>query len=454
MSGASVALATSSREASPLRELVALLRLTLLRPIDPRALPGREITIALLGACMLGLWVCIEPPLRERVLAISWHRVPDLAFVAAAICALAWLLARLSSPRLEYRRALLVTLAAAPLAIAGSLATQKLVGSLLTLFIAALAGYALLYFALALRTLTGKWQHVSVSVGAAVAAVFVVGADYLHVNPSLWVRADERSYAREGAAAEWARMAHVQFGQQARIDAEIGKLAAQAPGVTETFFLGFAGYGQQQVFAREIALAAEVVGEAFDGHHGSLRMVNDHQDLETWPIATEPALRYALRQLGKVMGAEDVLFLTLSSHGERDAAIKITNAGLPPAKLRADALADMLRESGIRWHVVVVSACYSGAFVDALAGERTTVIAAAAADRKSFGCDDRRHLTYFGEAFFRDALPGATSLPAAFEVARAEIARREQRLGAVPSHPQARFGAEIEKKLTGLMATP
>jgi hypothetical protein len=154
------------------------------------------------------------------------------------------------------------------------------------------------------------------------------------------------------------------------------------------------------------------------------------------------------------MGAEDVLFLALSSHGEREAAIKVTNSGLAPARLRAVALADMMRESGIGWHVVVVSACYSGAFVDALAGERTTVIAAAAADRKSFGCDDRRHLTYFGEAFFRDALPGATSLPAAFEVARAEIARREQRLGAVPSHPQARFGAEIEKKLTGLMATP
>jgi hypothetical protein len=454
MSGVSAGLAASPREASPFRELAALVRLALLRPIDPQELPGREITIALLGAGMLGLWVCIEPPLRERMLAISWHRLPDLAFVAAAICALAWLLGRLSRPRLEYRRVLLVTLAAAPLAIAGSLATQKFAGSWLTLFIAALAGYALLYFAFALRALTGRWQHVSLSVGATVASVFVVGADYLHVNPSLWVRADEKLYALEDQTADWARMAHVQFGQQARIDAEIGKFAAQVPGVTETFFVGFAGYGQQQVFAREIALAAEVVGEAFDAHDGSLRMVNDQRDLETWPLASEPALRYALRQLGKVMGAEDVLFLALSSHGERDAAIKVTNIGLPPVKLRADALADMLRESGIGWHVVVVSACYSGAFVDALASERTTVITAAAADRKSFGCDDRRHLTYFGEAFFRDALPTANSLRAAYEVARAEIARREQRLGALPSHPQARFGAEIEKKLAGLMATP
>jgi hypothetical protein len=453
MSGASVALAASPREASPFRELAALVRLALLRPIDPRELPGREITIALLGACMLGLWICIEPPLRERVLAISWHRLPDLAFVAAGICALAWLLARLSQPQLEYRRALLVTLAAAPLAIAGSLGAQKLVGGWLALFITALAVYALLYFAFALRALTGRLQHLSLSVGATVAAAFVVGADYLHVNPSLWVRADEKLYALEGAAADWARMAHVQFGQQARIDAEIGKLAAQVPGVPETFFVGFAGYGEQQVFAREIALAAKVVGQAFNADDGSIRLVNDQRDLETWPIATEPALRYALRQLGKVMGAEDVLFLALSSHGERDAAIKVTNSGLAPARLRAEALADMLRESGIGWHVVVVSACYSGAFVDSLASDRTIVITAAAADRKSFGCDDRRQLTYFGEAFFRDALPGATSLRAAFDTARAEITRREKSLGALPSHPQARFGAEIEKKLTELMAT-
>ena len=446
-------LAASPPEASPFRELATLGRLTLLRPIDPRELPGREITIALLGACMLGLWICIEPPLRERVLAISWHRLPDLAFVSAGICALAWLLARLSRPRLEYRRALLVTLTATPLAIAGSLAAQKLVGSWLTLFVTVLAVYALLYFAFALRALTGRLQPVSLAVGATVAGIFVVGADYLHVNPSLWVRADQKMYALEGAAADWVRMAHVQFGQQARIDAEIGELAAQVPGVTETFFVGFAGYGQQQVFAREIALASDVVGEAFDAEHGSLRLVNDQRDLDTWPIATEPALRYALRQLGKVMGAEDVLFLALSSHGERDAALRITNAGLAPASLRADALADMLRESRIGWHVVVVSACYSGAFVDALAGERSIVITAAAADRKSFGCDDRRHLTYFGEAFFRDALPGATSLRAAFDAARAEIARREQRLGALPSHPQARFGAEIEQKLIGLMGT-
>jgi hypothetical protein len=219
------------------------------------------------------------------------------------------------------------------------------------------------------------------------------------------------------------------------------------PGRADTFFVGFAGYGEQQVFAREIDLAARVVADVFGARDRSLRLVNDRRDVETWPLASEPALRHALRRLGGMMGEEDVLFLALSSHGERDAALKVTNPGMMPTRLRAEALAQMLRESGIAWRVVVVSACYSGSFVDALADERTVVIAAAAADRKSFGCNDRRELTHFGEAFFRDALPRAQSLRSAFDTARAEIVRRENRQGLVPSLPQAHFGEKWGQSL-------
>lgn len=426
---------------------MALARLAFLRHIDARQLPGREITVAWLAAGLLVMWVFLEPPLRERALAISWHRLPDLTFIAAGACALAWLLARLSRPGLGYRQALLVTLTALPLAMATSLAAQKLVSGWVHLLMAAMGMYALLYFSRALRMLTGKFQHLAVSVGGIATCAFVAGTDYLQVNPSLWVRADEKMHVASGADGEWARMARVQFGQQARIDAAIAGLAAEVPDVPETFFVGFAGYGGQQVFAREIALAAQVVGRLFDTGKGSLRLVNDHRDVEAWPIATEHSLRYVLQRLGKIMGREDVLFLALSSHGEREAAIKVSNAGLAPARIRAEDLAHMLRESGIAWHVVVVSACFSGAFVDALASERTIVITAAAADRKSFGCDDRRHLTYFGEAFFKNALPAAPSLRAAFDAARAEIARREERMGVPPSIPQAHFGAALEAKL-------
>jgi hypothetical protein len=75
------------------------------------------------------------------------------------------------------------------------------------------------------------------------------------------------------------------------------------------------------------------------------------------------------------------------------------------------------------------------------------VIAAAAADRTSFGCSDDRDMTYFGEAFYRDALPGAKTLQEAFERAKAAIAVREQKEHETPSEPQAFFGREISELL-------
>jgi hypothetical protein len=100
--------------------------------------------------------------------------------------------------------------------------------------------------------------------------------------------------------------------------------------------------------------------------------------------------------------------------------------------------------------VLVVSACYGASFIEPLRDEYTAIITAAAPDKQSFGCNDRRDLTYFGEAFYRDALPGAPSLRAAFDKAVAEIGALEKRQGLVPSQPRASFGAAIEKKLAEL----
>jgi hypothetical protein len=107
----------------------------------------------------------------------------------------------------------------------------------------------------------------------------------------------------------------------------------------------------------------------------------------------------------------------------------------------------MIREAGIGWRVIVVSACYSGSFVDELADERSIVITAAAPDRKSFGCNDSRWLTYFGEAFFKDALAGTGSLRAAFQKASTALEKKERAAGIVPSLPRASFGELIEARL-------
>jgi hypothetical protein len=143
--------------------------------------------------------------------------------------------------------------------------------------------------------------------------------------------------------------------------------------------------------------------------------------------------------------------LSISSHGSEDPLIAVSNSGLPLSNLSPEDLAGALDDAGIQWRVIVISACHAGAFIDSLKNDKTIVITAAAADRVSFGCADDRDLTYFGEAFYRDALPKSRSLRDAFELAKREIAERERNEGFASSKPQAYFGTELEKKLAAIL---
>jgi hypothetical protein len=103
----------------------------------------------------------------------------------------------------------------------------------------------------------------------------------------------------------------------------------------------------------------------------------------------------------------------------------------------------MLDRSGIRNRVVVISACHSGSFIQTLADQRTLVIAAARADRSSFGCADKRKWTYFGDAYFNRALRRERSFRKAFERARKLVERWEARERLVPSLPQMLGGEAL-----------
>jgi hypothetical protein len=140
-----------------------------------------------------------------------------------------------------------------------------------------------------------------------------------------------------------------------------------------------------------------------------------------------------------------LLVLILTSHGSPEGlaivAGNITET-LTPLDLRS-----ILDASGAKYRIVIISACYSGVFLPALADPRTLVITAAAADRPSFGCEDGAKWTYFGEAFFNQALRTAPDLEAAFQVARRLVTARERREGFEPSLPQMAGGSEVLARL-------
>jgi hypothetical protein len=437
------------------QELGAVGKLLLLLRADASRLIGSDRAIALLAAITLAIWLPLDWFIYPGPMEFTLEQIGGLSFVAAGLLALAWILARLSVPQIEYRRVLLIVVAAAFIAIAGStlfnLFAERWVPG--TAALLAVTVYAMLYFKSALRTLGGFIQTRALLIGAGATFLFIVTMDRLYINPTLWVYTGDDGVELESGTNyqdAWKRIEDVQFDQRARIEAQVAQIATQSAPGAQMYFVGFAGYGEERVFAREIELAGRRVAERYEAGAREILLINDRRDLEKYALATARALRHTLVSLGKVMDAEDVLFLALSSHGDEDATLSVSNAGMMPAELGAQQVADALRESGIRWKVIVISACHAGSFIESLADDHTIVLTAAAADRTSFGCADDRDLTYFGEAFYRDALPKAASLRAAFDAAKASIVQREKAEGIEASDPQAHFGAPLEAKLAEL----
>jgi hypothetical protein len=305
---------------------------------------------------------------------------------------------------------------------------------------------ALAYVARALRTLSGRTQLRALGGGAALLAAYLWLGQLIDLHPTLWAPPGNVDEPESGMPAQLAES--LLFDQRERLDEALDAVAdsGSAPAV---FFVGFAGVASQKVFAEEIKLAAHVVGQRFDSGSRQLLLINDHRDFDSYPLATVSGLRYALGEIARKMHAErDILFLSLSSHGSDEPLLSVSNGSLPLEQVTGDNLASALRDAGIKWRVIVISACHAGAFIAPLKDPNTVLITAAAADKTSFGCSDDRDLTYFGEAFYRDALPRATSLQQAVVLMRSAIAAREQLEHVEPSDPQAFFGGQIERLLS------
>ena len=117
----------------------------------------------------------------------------------------------------------------------------------------------------------------------------------------------------------------------------------------------------------------------------------------------------------------------------------------------------MLADSGIKWKIIVISACYSGGFIEALKDDNTLILTASDATHTSFGCETDSDFTWFSKAYFDQALreqaqQGRYSFTEAFERAKVLVAEREKAAGHEPSNPQMHLGSAMREKLKELEA--
>jgi len=289
------------------------------------------------------------------------------------------------------------------------------------------------------------WRPALTAILLVIAAPSIVGL--LDLDTRLWVPAEQAS-ADEGDDADQAEALF--YDQPARIAAAVARVAPAQHGRPGVYFVGFAGDGSQGVFRRETLFANEAFGARFGSLERSVLLINDIEDRDSYPLASVSGLEQTLKVLAARMDLEeDVLVLFLSSHGSED-GLEVENGSLPLAQLAPEDVREALDASGIRWRVVVVSACHSGVFVDALKSDTTAIITASDAAHDSFGCDDDRELTWFGEALLKDSLPGNASLEDAFHKAAGLIAHREDAEHRTHSNPQLYMGELMQKKLAEL----
>jgi hypothetical protein len=143
-----------------------------------------------------------------------------------------------------------------------------------------------------------------------------------------------------------------------------------------------------------------------------------------------------------------------SSKGPGGCLLYLTSHGLPQGALVGEEImspafaARMVDNAcGKKPTVVVISACYSGVFVNRLAAPNRMVLTAARPDRSSFGCGESDTYPYF-DACVLESLPTVKTFPALGRAAQGCVAKREtaERLSP-PSEPQMNVGVEMAAAL-------
>ena len=231
------------------------------------------------------------------------------------------------------------------------------------------------------------------------------------------------------------------------------QLAHERPGTPDLYFLAFGGDAHQDVFLREVQAVRKLFDERFDTKNRSVVLVNNPKTVTKFPLANSHNLLAGLDRMSGMMNIEeDVLFLFLTSHGTPD-VLSVNFKPMNMNNLTANNLKiRFLDQSRIKWRVIIVSACHSGSFIDDLKNENSLIIAASHADRVSFGCSHENEWTYFGRAYFDQALRDTFSFTDAFPRAAKTVGKWEKEQKLDPSLPQIHIGKAIKPKLREIEA--
>jgi hypothetical protein len=344
----------------------------------------------------------------------------------------------------------LLTLALYPLGRALDLSND---GIYYAYYWAPFAWWLLITIATARMIAGGAWRTTAVAWAAIGLLVIAPGVALPRTSiGTLWMPTDDELTQTRGARSSLASE-EAFYAQPELLRRALNGLLPGNGSSAHLYFVGVAGDAEDDVFRKELASISSLMQQRFGTGGRTITLVNSAATALDTPLASRTSLTRTLARVGQVMNRdEDVLFLYLTSHGSQDHRFALNFWPLRLTDLDPQSLRQMLDAARIRWRIVVVSACYSGGFIRDLKSDTTLVITAADADHTSFGCGSDSDFTYFGKAYFDQALRRHVSFTNAFEEARKTIAAREKSEDKTPSNPQIFVGRAMREKLQQLEA--
>ena len=224
---------------------------------------------------------------------------------------------------------------------------------------------------------------------------------------------------------------------------QAARQAATAAGPPRVVFAGFALNSLSKAFHSDVLLAEKAVRVA-DPHAVVFRLSNPAAgDSADWPLATRENVAAVMREVGALARPQDKVVILFSSHGSRN-ALHINSSKREIGVITPAELGEWLGALRDKSTLLVISACYSGSFLEPLRSPTRIILTASARDRSSFGCQFNSHNTFFVEELWGQKALAELPLTEMIVRAREGVQRRETAMKVRPSMPQSDIGPAVE----------
>ena len=274
-------------------------------------------------------------------------------------------------------------------------------------------------------------------------------------DPPLLDRASPQeivTFADQGMAIERDRAPTQALAEHRRLDRALASLQPQRPGIVDAYVVVVA-LDSDPVFGREAREAGRVLSRRYGAAGRTVTLAGSDGSTESSLAMGSPAnLLAVLARVAEVMDPrEDVLVLYTTSHGAPFGII-YNDGDQGFGAISPTQMWTTLSTLGIRNRLLLISACFSGAFVPLLASDTTAILTASSADRTSFGCQADSDWTFFGDAMINHALRNPVPLAVGAAEAGRLIGGWEAQGRLKPSQPQVSIGAGVAAWLAPLEA--